>query len=600
MSGKFCFFLDPALTRLRPRQSQIGRATRPSTVKTIRFPTLGSLTLLGCVLTLSVRADSAESGEIQALPNGLVLPAVWPPIDGDPNLRVPMQVPYLKDRPEVHPINVGRQLFVDDFLIEASDLRREFHQATKYARNPVLRPATPAELNLTHGREGDQAAVCYLGHGGVFYDPQDQLFKMWYTAGWRGGLAIATSLNAIDWSRPAVSPTGDNVVFAAPIDPVPGEAVIRTDIHAGWDNSVWLDLTAKNAGERVKLMAERRGYTHTLHVSEDGKSWGHGLSTGKAGDYSSFFFNPFRNVWVYSIKRNGPHGRTRYYAESSEFLTPEIFNRSVFWVGADALDEPDPAVGDAAQLYSLNAIAYESILLGMFYIHLGPKNSICQLGLFPKVTELKLGFSRDGFHWDRPDRRPFLAPTRRDGDWDRSYIHSTTGVCLVVGDWLYFPYTGFSGQGPDGHRGMYSGGSIGLAMLRRDGFASMNAGEDGGYLLTRPVRFDGRHLFVNTACLDGELRVEVLDHDGKIIYPFSQENCVPLTADLTKAMIRWHGVEDLSSLQHQSVRFRFLLKNGSLFSFWVSPDSSGASRGYLAAGGPGHSGVIDLPMQTAP
>ena len=48
--------------------------------------------------------------------------------------------PYLADRPAVVPIDVGRQLFVDDFLIEDTSLRRTFHKAKYHAANPILKP----------------------------------------------------------------------------------------------------------------------------------------------------------------------------------------------------------------------------------------------------------------------------------------------------------------------------------------------------------------------------------------------------------------------------------------------------------------------------
>ena len=67
--------------------------------------------------------------------------------------------------------------------------------------------------------------------------------------------------------------------------------------------------------------------------------------------------------------------------------------------------------------------------------------------------------------------------------WDYGYIHAAGGVCLVVGDELWFYYGAFSGQGSilkAGRNGgypqdnaMYAGGHTGLATLRRDGFASM-------------------------------------------------------------------------------------------------------------------------------
>jgi hypothetical protein len=270
-----------------------------------------------------------------------------------------------------------------------------------------------------------------------------------------------------------------------------------------------------------------------------------------------------------------------------------VFDRSVFWANADKLDLPDPKIGDAPQLYSLSAVAYESILLGAFQIHLGPRNSICELGLFPKITEIKLGFSRDGFHWDRPDRRAFIAPTRKDGDWDRGYVHTTTGVCLVVGDKLYFPFTAYSGIAPDGHRGMYTGASVGMAVLRRDGFASMDAKDKPGTLTTRAVTFNGTRLFVNAAPAGGELRVEVLDEEGKVLPGWSKDECAAVSDDRTLQPVSWRSGRDLAGLKGRKVKFRFHLTRGSLYAFWVSPDEFGASRGYVAAGGPGYDGVID-------
>ena len=49
----------------------------------------------------------------------------------------------------------------------------------------------------------------------------------------------------------------------------------------------------------------------------------------------------------------------------------------------------------------------------------------------------------------------------------------------------------------------------------------------------------------------------------------------------------WKGGADLSPLKGKTVHFRFQLSHGQLYSFWVSPETSGASHGYVAAGGPG-------------
>src|ERR1700736_4481244 len=87
----------------------------------------------------------AAAGEV--LYNGIVLPDQWPPTRTGEELknREPQPVPYLKDPPAVIPVDVGRQLFVDDFLIESTTLQREFHLPEMHPGNPVLKPDVPAE-----------------------------------------------------------------------------------------------------------------------------------------------------------------------------------------------------------------------------------------------------------------------------------------------------------------------------------------------------------------------------------------------------------------------------------------------------------------------
>jgi hypothetical protein len=120
-----------------------------------------------------------------------------------------------------------------------------------------------------------------------------------------------------------------------------------------------------------------------------------------------------------------------------------------------------------------------------------------------------------------------------------------------------------------------------------------DAGDEEGTLTTRPVRFHGKHLFVNVDAAKGELRAEVLDDNGKVIEPFTRARCVPVRTDKTLQPVAWPEGTDLTPLAGQRVRFRFSLKNGRLYLFWVSAAKSGASQGYVAAGGPGYTGPTD-------
>lgn len=532
----------------------------------------------------------------EKLYNGIVLPEVWPPQHLDPASPEPMPVPYLQHPPKLISIEVGRQLFVDDFLIENNTLQRRFHQAKKFEGNPVFKAETPRELAPSPGWEPGESATTFLGQGGVFYDPSDKLFKMFYVAGWRGPLSLATSTDMIHWTRPDLGLAGGNALL--PEGSRWTGARLKT---GGSDNCVWLDLNATKPSERLKFMTcwlhvpkEQRppGFNHSLHVS-DGRTWSDAAPTGMADDYCSFFFNPFRQMWCYSIKQGGPRGRSRSYSENPDFIKGADWSKSVHWTHADRLDLPEPegrypGAGEPSQLYSLNAVAYESLMIGMHYIHRGPKNDICDQGKFPKLLDLELGFSRDGFHWDRQDRRGFIVGSRTEGSWDRAYLHGTAGVFVVLDDQLVFSYMGTSGIAPDGKRGMYTGGSIGLAMLRRDGFASMDAGTVEGTLTTRPVVFKGSHLFVNLDAPEGTLRVEVLDETNKII-----ATSRAISGDKTKQRVDWEKRTDLSSLSGKPVRFRFHLTRGQLYAFWVTPDLNGTSNGYVGAGGPGFSGVRD-------
>jgi hypothetical protein len=105
--------------------------------------------------------------------------------------------------------------------------------------------------------------------------------------------------------------------------------------------------------------------------------------------------------------------------------------------------------------------------------------------------------------------------------------------------------------------------------------------------------FAGKHLFVNVDCPSGELRVEVLDEGGEVISQLTAAECNPVHTDATLYKITWNSKDDLSGLEGKPVCFRFHLTNGKLYSFWVSPDESGASYGYVGAGGPGYDSVLD-------
>lgn len=62
-------------------------------------------------------ASDGEPSKSEVLYNGIKIQGQWPPRNYEASSKEPNPVPYLEVPPEVIPIDVGRQLFVDDFLI---------------------------------------------------------------------------------------------------------------------------------------------------------------------------------------------------------------------------------------------------------------------------------------------------------------------------------------------------------------------------------------------------------------------------------------------------------------------------------------------------
>jgi hypothetical protein len=182
-------------------------------------------------------ASPATSREV--LYNGIVLPEIWPPRYQFPNDH-PVTPAYLVSPPAVINIDVGRQLFVDDFLIEATNLVRTFHQPVYHPASPILRPETRWELydEYAERTQTPPSPTAMVFSDGVVVDPRDGLFKMWYMGGYRMNTCYALSRDGIRWERPD-------------LDVRPGTNMVRV---SGRDSgTVWLDHFADDPKGRFKM-----------------------------------------------------------------------------------------------------------------------------------------------------------------------------------------------------------------------------------------------------------------------------------------------------------------------------------------------------------
>jgi hypothetical protein len=330
---------------------------------------------------------------------------------------------------------------VDTFLIDQQLSANTVvtHHQPKYLGNdvnPVVSPTMPWEGS--GNLHGIRSASAYSG--GVWYDPDAEEYKMWYTCGPdptrqipAEAICLATSKDGLSFAKPVLSEAA-----------VPGTNVV---LNASMGRTVvWLDIDELDRQKRYKMSVVLANNTKvqpdgsyygcfSFLQSADGVSWrpvpGGGQCSGPTGDSSTVFLNPFRSPtqWVYSIKSYppadvaGPYGRSRSYWESETLGVGADWTAAIAsgpgpvgwegprpahsWTNADVADpewkcgtaEPPgkPGGQNYTQLYNLDAVAYESVLVGLFSILSG---KYCPDGGGVNRTgewdDVFVGFSRDG------------------------------------------------------------------------------------------------------------------------------------------------------------------------------------------------------------
>lgn len=481
----------------------------------------------------------------------------------------------------------GRHIAAYTQFEQCKGVERVWHTPTYYDQNPVLKADHKWELNAT----GDPYAAPFSG--GVWYDETVGKFKMWYSAGGEKTYGLITcyaeSTDGKTWHKPM-------------LDVVPGTNIVDTLEHDCV--SVLLDKEEKDPQKRYKMFAVvfngKATVSMHLRYSADGIHWSDTKAlSGELFDRCAAYYDPFRKKYVLSLKTiNGKkYRRSRsYLAGEDPELTVSLAHRVYdnhsdkfikYWFNAEDDDPRNPQFPDIRpQIYNHEAMAYERSMLGYFTVWQGPENNACDSLKIQKRNEVLIGWANDGFHWDREFKRPFMGVSSDFNAWNAGNVQSVAGCPIIVGDSLYFYCSGRYNSKPV-HDSNFA---TGLAILRRDGFVSMHAGNKEGSFIGDKISVEGNYFFVN-ADVNGkgaQLKVELLDADGNPIPGFTKRDCIVMCGvNKTKIQVAWKGKKDLSELKGRTIRAKFYLTRGDLYAFWVSPWTSGESLGYTAGGGPG-------------
>ena len=472
------------------------------------------------------------------------------------------------------PIGAARQLFLDDHLIASmSRVKRTVESAQKFPGNPVLWPA--------EGWEPPMATV----YGSVIRDGAK--FKMWYKSGL--GVGYAESDDGIQWRKPRLDLTlvdgeRSNILFSKKSKTEGPESlphcyelfgVHRDDRDPDPSRRYkmgFLDIDWKYRGSDGDPWhkGQRRGLG--VAASPDGLHWKliDSWATEAIVDGAThWMWDPMRNKYVlYGRTRkalpevaaawstnewfkNWFSGRAVARIESSDFLHWDFSRPDTAPVvlTADLQDKP------GTEIYSMKVFPYEGIYIGLVQVfHATPDES---------TLDVQLAVSRDSIRFTRVGDRGAFIHLGPIGSWDRFNLSLANNDPIAVDDELRFYYGGRLYRhgpyaGPD--KGPEKSG-IGFATIQRDRFAALEASFEGGEILTKPLKFQGKKLHLNAKSDFGEIVVDLLGADGKVI-----AQSKPVRRDGLDIGVEWKQ-EILGDLDGPA-SLRIKLQNARLFALW--------------------------------
>lgn len=473
-----------------------------------------------------------------------------------------------------------RQLFLDDYdVAEIQGLRRTMHVPEK--KGAVVCPDQPWEIWLQ--------TRCMPA-----WDEEHKIFKMWLLGcvptPIEGTTNYVESTDGIHWTKPVLrqkkyKDSLENNLMGPPVTVNP---------------CVIYDPDDADPGRRFKGLFFEHDRSMRPNVSEDGIHWKR-LDVPKlpSMDESNLSYDRANRTFIATLKLDGPHGRSHAIWTSKDFNT---WTNTKVVFSADDLDQTlgrkqiEECLSDPTRrhpeynvpatynvdVYNLGLFRYEGLYIGMpaMYHQTGKvtkdwpgfdemsmpedtRKMVRTHGDWAGFHHVQLACSRDLHQWVRlGNRKPFLDLSPETGDAYDTQVILPPSDALVRGDELWFYYTGMRSYGMVSNK-LSDQGAICLAVLRRDGFVSLDADATPGTLTTKPFVVHGTMLFVNVDANGSACDIELLGIDGK---PLAVSRS--LTGDQPRAEVSWKS-GSLADMQDQTVQLRFTLKGAKLYSFWL-------------------------------
>ncbi|HIA68367.1 TPA: hypothetical protein EYN98_20420 [Candidatus Poribacteria bacterium] len=473
-----------------------------------------------------------------------------------------------------------RQLFLDDYgIAQIEHLARTMHRPDK--KGAVIRP------NLECGETALQT------RSAPAWDPEAAVYKLWIITSTDipgvSGTTYVESEDGLHWHKPVLrqkefkGSLENNFVTLDPALEWPENAIMN----------VVYDPNDTDPARCFKGLAQCS--IREPIASPDGIHWCKlDAPPIPSSDESNLSYDQQRRTFLATVKHGGPHGRSVFLSTSTDFMRwtePELIfhaDDEDQRLGRENIDTrlSNPHMQSLilrseldsynVDVYNMGVFAYEGLYIGLpaMYHSAGPVPNYPNTFGFHLV---QLACSRDLRTWRRlGNRRPFIeASPLGAGAYDLTQLLPPSAP-VRRDDELWFYYTGlkyrasshYVGTYPDGEIVPIPGldrdqGAICLALLRRDGFVSLDAGEQSGMFITQPFELSGTMLFVNLDATKGTLTVEALDDGGSVV-----ATSADLNGDLPQGKVVWTQ-DSLADLQGRLVHLRFTLRNGSFYSYWI-------------------------------